>query len=70
MQPRFVHNTSGRFESRWSTVRILPSRSLLLRGMEGLVFGIPVAHGEGRLIFPTRRCTRRCSTGGLAAVAS
>ena len=52
MQPRFVHNTSGRFESRWSTVRVLPSRSVLLRGMEGLVFGIPVAHGEGRLIFP------------------
>ena len=22
MQPRFVHNASGRFESRWSTVQV------------------------------------------------
>ena len=38
-QPRFVHNTSGRFESRWSTVTVLPSPSVLLRGMEGSTLG-------------------------------
>jgi phosphoribosylformylglycinamidine synthase single chain form len=69
VQPRFVHNTSGRFESRWSTVRVLPSRSVLLRGMEGLVFGIPVAHGEGRLIFPDAAIHARVLDEGLAAVA-
>jgi phosphoribosylformylglycinamidine synthase len=69
VQPRFVHNTSGRFESRWSTVRVLPSRSLLLRGMEGLIFGIPVAHGEGRLIFPDAAIHARVLEEGLAAVA-
>ncbi len=69
VQPRFVHNTSGRFESRWSTVRVLPSRSVLLRGMEGLVFGIPVAHGEGRLIFPDAAIRARVLDDGLAAVA-
>ena len=68
-QPRFVHNTSGRFESRWSTVKVLPSRSVLLRGMEGLVFGIPVAHGEGRLIFPDAAIRARVLDAGLAAVA-
>ena len=51
-QPRFVHNLSGRFESRWATVRVLPSPAIMLRGMEGLVFGIHVAHGEGYLNFP------------------
>ncbi len=51
-QPRFVHNRSGRFESRWSTVRVQPSPAIMLQGMEGLVFGIHVDHGEGRLLFP------------------
>lgn len=30
-QPRFVHNTSGRFECRWTTVEIRPSPSVLLQ---------------------------------------
>ena len=51
-QPRFVHNRSGRFESRWTTVRVQPSPAIMLQGMEGLVFGIHVDHGEGRLHFP------------------
>ena len=51
-QPRFIHNLSGRFESRWTTVKILPSRAIMLQGMEDLVFGIHVDHGEGFLHFP------------------
>jgi phosphoribosylformylglycinamidine synthase len=51
-QPRFIRNISGRFESRWSTVKVLESNALMLKGMEGLVFGIHVDHGEGRLHFP------------------
>jgi phosphoribosylformylglycinamidine synthase len=51
-QPRFLHNKSGRFESRWVGVRITSSPSILLRGMEGSVLGVNVAHGEGRLLFP------------------
>merc|ERR1719421_537592 len=35
-QPRFVHNVSGRFESRWSNVTIRDSPAVMLRGMEGL----------------------------------
>lgn len=31
-QPRFIHNSSGRFESRWVGLKILPSSSILLRG--------------------------------------
>jgi len=45
------HNLSERFECRWSTVKIESSPSIMLKGMEGSVLGIWVAHGEGRFIF-------------------
>jgi phosphoribosylformylglycinamidine synthase len=51
-QPRFVHNESGRFESRWTTVRVQDSPAIMLQGMSELVFGIHVDHGEGKLHFP------------------
>ncbi|MGE5237708.1 MAG: phosphoribosylformylglycinamidine synthase [Chloroflexota bacterium] len=51
-QPRFIHNFSGRFESRFATVRILESPSLMLGGMAESVLGVWVAHGEGRVHFP------------------
>lgn len=51
-QPRFIHNISGRFESRWAQVEILSSPSILLAGMEGSRLPVWVAHGEGRLVFP------------------
>ncbi|MFZ5774076.1 MAG: phosphoribosylformylglycinamidine synthase [Thermodesulfobacteriota bacterium] len=51
-QPRFVHNRSGRFESRWVTAKVLKSKAMMLQGMEGLTFGIHVDHGEGFLHFP------------------
>ncbi|KAJ8599631.1 hypothetical protein CTAYLR_005389 [Chrysophaeum taylorii] len=50
--PRFVHNTSRKFESRWVTVTVEPSPSVLLAGMEGAVLGVWVAHAEGRAYFP------------------
>jgi phosphoribosylformylglycinamidine synthase len=52
LKPRFIRNTSGRFESRFTTVRIEKSPSLFLQGMEGSVLGVWVAHGEGRLHVP------------------
>jgi phosphoribosylformylglycinamidine synthase len=52
IQPRFIHNRSGRFESRWTQVRIQPSPSVLLTGMEGSTLGVHVAHGEGQVMFP------------------
>jgi phosphoribosylformylglycinamidine synthase len=51
-QPRFIHNASGRFESRFTTVRIQESPSILLRGMAGSTMGIWLQHGEGRAHFP------------------
>jgi phosphoribosylformylglycinamidine synthase len=67
-QPRFVRNLSGRFESRWSTVKVLPSPAMMLRGMEGLVFGIQVAHGEGFLSFPDPEIARQVQAQSLATL--
>src|SRR5208282_3396553 len=54
-QPRFIRNRSGRFESRFATVKILESPALMLRGMEDSVLGIWVAHGEGKAHFPDKK---------------
>jgi len=67
-QPRFIHNLSGRFESRWTTVRVLPSRSIMLQGMDDLVFGIHVDHGEGYLHFPEASIRERVLSEQMATV--
>ncbi|MDP3964723.1 MAG: phosphoribosylformylglycinamidine synthase [bacterium] len=48
-QPRFIRNRSGRFESRFSTVEVRPSPSIMFQGMQWSRLGVWVAHGEGRL---------------------
>mmetsp|Transcript_19003 Transcript_19003/g.23950 ORF Transcript_19003/g.23950 Transcript_19003/m.23950 type:complete len:1327 (-) Transcript_19003:412-4392(-) len=53
-QPRFVENTSGRFESRFSTVKITKSPAIMLQGMEGSSLGVWVAHHEGHCHFPSK----------------
>ncbi|MBT3285760.1 MAG: phosphoribosylformylglycinamidine synthase [Victivallales bacterium] len=45
--PAFTRNRSEQFEARYVTVEILPSPSVLFKGMVGGRMGIPVAHGEG-----------------------
>ncbi|TVQ89925.1 MAG: phosphoribosylformylglycinamidine synthase [Deltaproteobacteria bacterium] len=47
--PRFVRNRSEQFEARICTLRIAPSPSVLLAGMQGSRLPIAVAHGEGRV---------------------
>jgi phosphoribosylformylglycinamidine synthase len=63
LQPRFIHNKSGRFESRFLTVKILKSPSIMLSGMENSVLGIWVAHGEGLAYFPDEQLFRECEYG-------
>jgi len=65
-QPRFVHNTSRRFESRFSTVSVGASPSVMLKGMEGSRMGVHVAHGEGRAFFPDAGVLDRIEKAGLA----
>ncbi|MBA3007837.1 MAG: phosphoribosylformylglycinamidine synthase [Proteobacteria bacterium] len=64
-QPRFAHNTSGRFESRWVTVKVQPSKSIMFKGMEDLVFGIHLDHGEGRLHFPDAGIRQQVEAGRM-----
>jgi phosphoribosylformylglycinamidine synthase len=68
-QPRFVRNISGRFESRWSTVKVLKSKAVMLKGMEDLVFGIHVAHGEGRVQFPDNKIYEKIRNEELVTLA-
>jgi len=68
IQPRFIQNKSGRFESRFSTVHILPSPSMMLKGMEGSTLGVWVAHGEGRLYFPDNEIQKEIISQGLAPI--
>ncbi|HMK50424.1 MAG TPA: phosphoribosylformylglycinamidine synthase, partial [Thermodesulfovibrionales bacterium] len=67
-QPRFIHNRSGRFESRFSTVRILSSPSIMLKGMEESTLGIWVAHGEGHLYFPNNDVMQEVLKKNLAPI--
>jgi phosphoribosylformylglycinamidine synthase len=64
-QPRFIHNDSGRFESRWATVRVTDSPAIMLQGMSELVFGIHVDHGEGKLHFPDQSIRDKVVEQGL-----
>lgn len=60
------HNLSGRFESRWATVRVGPGPALMLRGMEGAVLPVWSAHGEGYMAFSSPELQAQIETRGLA----
>jgi phosphoribosylformylglycinamidine synthase len=66
LQPRFIHNISGRFESRFASLRILASPAIMFKGMEDSVLGIWVAHGEGQAYFPDKSIKDRVLREGLA----
>ena len=65
-QPKLVKNLSGRFESRWSWVRIKKSPAILFEGMEGSTLGVHVAHGEGRFVFPDKKILELIKEKNLA----
>lgn len=67
-QPRFIHNKSGRFESRFATVRIIESPSIMLKDMEGSVLGVWVAHGEGHAHFPDKNILNEVIDKKLAPI--
>ncbi|XP_046394022.1 phosphoribosylformylglycinamidine synthase [Ischnura elegans] len=62
------HNASERFECRFSTVGIYPSPSLMLKGMEGSVLGVWVAHGEGRFTFRNDDVYKSLEQSGCIAI--
>ncbi len=68
IQPRFIRNASGRFESRFVTVRIDESPAIMLQGMEGSTLGIWMQHGEGRAFFPDEQILERVEAENLAPI--
>lgn len=46
-----AHNESERFECRFTSVKINKTKSIMLDGLDESVFGVWVAHGEGRFTF-------------------
>ena len=67
-QPRFVHNTSGRFESRFSTITVAKSPAIMFKDMEGSVLGIWSSHGEGRTYFPDQHIMKQVMDQHLAPI--
>jgi phosphoribosylformylglycinamidine synthase len=51
--PEFHRNQSEQFEARLSLVSVTDSPSIFLNGMAGSVLPVVVAHGEGRVVFPS-----------------
>lgn len=49
--PNFYRNESEQFEARFSLIKVQSSPSIFFQGMEGSVFPVAVAHGEGRAVF-------------------
>ena len=66
--PEFTRNRSEQFEARYVTVEIMPSPSILLRGMEGTRAGVPVAHGEGFADFERSGSLVDAKAGGLVSL--
>ncbi len=52
IQPKMLHNESGKFESSFLNVDILENNSVMLGNMAGMKLGIWVAHGEGKFYLP------------------
>jgi len=50
--PKMLHNGSGKFESAFLNVDILPNNAVMLKSLSGSRLGIWVAHGEGKFHFP------------------
>ncbi|MFC1902566.1 phosphoribosylformylglycinamidine synthase [Chloroflexota bacterium] len=67
-QPRFIQNTSERFESHWGMVKITESPSIMLKGIEGSILGIWSAHGGGRLYFKNHEIISNAVHQGLTPV--
>ncbi|KAG1710488.1 Phosphoribosylformylglycinamidine synthase [Nymphon striatum] len=58
-------NTSGRFESRFSTVKITKSPSIMFTGMEDSTLGIWVAHAEGKFQFKNKEILKEMKKNEL-----
>jgi len=66
--PYFKRNLSEQFEGRLAMVKILNSKAILLRGMEGSLMPIAVAHGEGLAQFEAANTLQQAQQQQLVAM--
>jgi phosphoribosylformylglycinamidine synthase len=66
--PRFVRNRSEQYEARLTLVKIAPSPSVLLAGMQDSVLPTVVAHGEGQAEFDPGSSAAGLMTRGLVTL--
>ncbi|WP_144391342.1 phosphoribosylformylglycinamidine synthase [Pleionea sediminis] len=63
--PHFVRNQSEQFEARFSLVKVEPSPSIFMKGMEGSLIPIAVSHGEGRAEYSSEEQLEVADDSGL-----
>ena len=51
------HNDSGKHESAFTSVDILPNRSVMMQGLADTRLGIWISHGEGKFYLPEAQST-------------
>ncbi|KMT65159.1 phosphoribosylformylglycinamidine synthase [Catenovulum maritimum] len=66
--PRFVRNTSERFEARFSMVEVQESNSVLFKNMAGSRMAIAVSHGEGLAEFANDAALQTAEASGTIAL--
>jgi len=59
--PRFIRNRSEQFEARLVLVAVEESPSLFFNGMTGSILPVPVAHGEGLVVFDEEDSRRKAA---------
>ena len=52
IHPKMKHNTSGKFDCVFTSVKIQPNATVMFSNMEGATIGIWSSHGEGRFDLP------------------
>jgi len=65
--PLFRRNVSEQFEARYTTLEVLDSPSVLLKGMAGSRIPVAVAHGEGLAVFE-KPSDEECAVAALRFV--
>ncbi|CAD6997623.1 unnamed protein product [Ceratitis capitata] len=63
-----LQNKSGRFECRWSSIRVEDCKAIMLSKLKNSVLGCWIAHGEGRFSFRDNAVLNELKTNRCVAV--
>jgi phosphoribosylformylglycinamidine synthase len=63
-----IFNDTGRFECRWVKLHIENSNCIFTKGLNGQIFEMPVAHGEGKFVVKNSIVKNRLKDNNYVAV--